>query len=196
VSSFTLGAPPVADDFEGIATAGARIFLITSAGRLYETREGADGGAVAFTRRDTGLGARCELEGLAYDASSRMLLIGCKRPRAAAVAASVTLFRWSIDRMSLGTPATVSIPVSAAGFHPAGVERDPVTGHYVLVAARERRLLEVDARGAVVATRALPRRLHRQPEGLTFLGDSAILIADEGADGRATLTRYPRAPRR
>ncbi len=34
---------PVADDFEGIAVADARIYLVSSSGRLYECPEGADG---------------------------------------------------------------------------------------------------------------------------------------------------------
>ena len=48
---------PVADDFEGIAVAEGRIYLVTSAGRLYECREGADGASVLFQVYATGPGA-------------------------------------------------------------------------------------------------------------------------------------------
>ena len=39
---FMLGKKTVQDDFEGIAIVGERFFLITSAGLLYESREGGD----------------------------------------------------------------------------------------------------------------------------------------------------------
>jgi hypothetical protein len=61
-------------------------------------------------------------------------------------------------------------------------------GEYVL----GRVIAEFTPAGAVVATRQLHRRLHRQPEGIAFLGDSAVLISDEGGEGRATLSLYPR----
>jgi hypothetical protein len=62
----------------------------------------------------------------------------------------------------------------------------------VAVAGPQRVIAEFTPAGAVVATRQLHRRLHRQPEGIAFLGDSAVLISDEGGKGRATLTLYPR----
>jgi uncharacterized protein YjiK len=200
VKSFSLGAPPVPDDFEGIAVADGRLFLIASGGRLYETREGGPGAAVRYRAYDTGFGARCELEGLAYEPSDRSLLVGCKRPFERALRGSVTLFRWSIDRRAPATPSSLSMPladiVRATGekaFHPSSVEREPRTGHYVIVAGPQRLLAEVTPTGSVVATRSLSRALHRQPEGLTFIGDSILAIADEGGSGFPTLTLYRHA---
>jgi uncharacterized protein YjiK len=200
VKAFSLGSPPVAGDFEGIAIVGPRLFLVTSTGRLYETREGADGAAVPYETYDTGLGARCELEGLAYDPTDRALVVGCKRPSARALREAVTLFRWPIDRRTGAALPDVSIPLAGVtrgtggkAFDPAAVEREARTGHYVIVAGPQRAILEVTPAGEVVAARPLPRGLHRQPEGLAFLGDSAILIADEGGNGTGTLTLYPRA---
>jgi uncharacterized protein YjiK len=197
--SFSLGGPPVPDDFEGVAVAGKRVFLITSAGRLYETREG--DGRVPYTAYDTGLGARCEIEGLAYEPSDRTLLVGCKVPRDPTLRGMVTILRWSLDRRAPATPAQISAPlaeVSAVSgtkqFHPSSVEREPGTGHYVVVAGPERAVVEITPAGEVVAGRRLSGQLHRQPEGLTFLGDSLLLIADEGAGRHGTLTAYPRAP--
>jgi uncharacterized protein YjiK len=199
LKSFSLGSPAVRGDFEGIAIAGARFFLVTSTGRLYETREGDDGAAVSYTAYDTGLGATCELEGLAYEPSDRALIIGCKRAHDPALRAGVALFRWSVDRRALSAPARISIPLADVlrgtgdkEFRVSSVEREPHTGHYVIVAGPQRALVEVTSTGAVVAVRSLSRRVHSQPEGLTFLGDSVVLIADEGGDSHGTLTRYSR----
>jgi uncharacterized protein YjiK len=156
---------------------------------------------VPYTSYETGLGAECELEGLAYEPSDRTLLVGCKQPRVPALRGTVTLFRWSIDRRAAATPARISVPLAAVTarthtkqFHPSSVEREPRTGHYVVVAGPERAVVEVTSAGEVVAGRELPARLHRQPEGLTFVGDSVLLVADEGGNGRGALTAYTRAP--
>ena len=199
VKWFALGSPAVFDDLEGLAVVDERLFLVTSRGRLYETREGENGVAMPYTSFDTGFGAQCELEGLAYEPSDRSLIIGCKRPYDPALRGLVTLFRWSIDRRAPSTPSRISIPVGeivrgteVKGFHPSAVEREPRTGHYVVVAGPQHVIAELTPAGGVVATRVLSGRAHQQPEGVTFLGDSAVLIADEGGTGRGRLTMYPR----
>ncbi len=197
VKSFSHGSPAVFGDMEGLAVADGRFFLLTSTGRLYETREGEDRATMPYTVFDTGFGAICELEGLAYEPSDQSLIIGCKRPYDPALRGLVTLFRWSIARRAPATPSRISIPVAEVvhgmdvkGFHPSAVEREPRTGHYVVVAGPQRAIAEITPAGAVVATRVLSHRVHSQPEGITFLGDSAVLIADEGGASRARLTMY------
>ena len=199
VKSFFLGPRPIRGDFEGIAVVGARVFLMTSTGLLFETREGGDGASVPYAQYDTGFGALCELEGLAYDPTDRTLVIPCKRPHQHALRGEVTLFRWSVDQRR-ASASRVTIPLAAltrgAGghaFEPSAVERDPRTGHYVVVAGPQQAVAEVTRDGAVVAARPLPKGTHRQPEGITFLGDSVVLLADEGGDKRGTLTWYARA---
>ena len=199
VKSFSLGSPILAGDFEGIAIAGRRFFLITSTGSLFESGEGSDGAAVPYTVLDTGFGRACELEGLAYDPSDRSLLIGCKQPRARELRELVTVFRWSIDRRQPATPPRISLPMAAVvrgtgtkAFHPSAIERDAGTGHYVVLAGPQSALAEITSSGTLVATRTLPRKAHPQPEGIALLGDSVLLIADEGGGGPATLTAYRR----
>jgi len=200
VKAFSLGAPPVLGDFEGIAIVGERFFLITSIGQLYEFREGADGAAVPFTVRDTGFGKVCEIEGLAYEPGDRVLLVGCKQPARREPRGEISILRWSLDRAALADPPSLTIPLGdvikrlgGKSFHTSSIERDARTGHYLLVAGPERTLVEVTAKGAVVNARALRRQLHPQPEGLTLVGDSLLVIGDEGANGRASITCYHKA---
>lgn len=197
---FSLGSPAIRGDFEGIAIAGERFFLITSAGQLYETREGTNGASTRYSVVDTGFGKSCEIEGLAYDSSDRVLLIGCKQLLKPPRLVRMTLFRWSLDRGAAAVPPTMTIDLTgvigsrgASNVRISSVERDPRTGHYLVIAGPAWQLVELTKEGRVVAAKGLSRRRHRQPEGMTFLGDSLFLVADEGGSGRATLTRYHRA---
>lgn len=200
VKSFSLGAPPVLGDFEGIAIAGDRFFLVTSSGQLYEFRDGPDGTAVPFTVRDTGFGKICEIEGLAYEPADRVLLLGCKQPMRRELRGEISVLRWSLDRGAVADPPSLTIPLGSVAkslggkaFHTSAIERDARSGHYLLVAGPERALVEVTATGSFVAARPLRRQLHPQPEGLTLLGDSVLVIGDEGANGRASITCYHKA---
>jgi len=203
VKAFALGNPPVRGDFEGIAIAGERFFLITSTGLLYEFREGADGAAVTFSVIDTGFGKVCELEGLAYDPSERTLLSGCKETARPELRGQLVVLRWSLDRKAPAVPPRLTVPLrdvlnasGTKGFRTTSIERDARSGHYFLVAGPERAIVEVTPTGQVLAARSLNRQLHPQPEGLTFVGDSLLVIADEGATGgtRGAITCYRRAP--
>ena len=199
VRSFPIGDPPVRADLEGIAVAGQQLVVMTSDGLLYTATLGMEGTAGPFTRTDTGLGPWCELEGMAYDHARDLLLIGCKLPAQPTGNRNVTLFRWSRAAGHLAQPDRITVPMSqvtrASGvsrFHPSGVEVDPVTGHYALLAGRERALVEISPAGDVLAGARLPHSLHAQPEGLALLGDSLLLIADEASGGRPTITAYHR----
>ena len=189
---------PVAGDFEGIAAAAGRIYLVTSSGRLYESDEGADGDSVLFTAYATGAGRDCEIEGLAYDEDRSELLLMCKDARTEELLGRLAIYRWSIAGKRLRDDATTVIAVrdlagriGANRYRPSGIERHPVSGNYFVVAARQGAVAEVTPGGEVVAVRRFAAPWHRQIEGITFAADGALLVADEGGDGRAILTRYP-----
>ena len=189
---------PVADDFEGIATVDDQVYLVTSSGRLYECSEGADGESVLYNIYATGVGRDYEIEGLAYDANRRALLLMCKSPRRADLKEHLTIYHWSTDEKQLNDDAHVVIPViefsrhiGGKKFQPSGIERHPVSGNYFVVAARQRAIAEVTPGGQVVAAKQFPAQRHRQTEGITFAADGTLIIADEGAGKKARLTLYP-----
>ena len=189
---------PVADDFEGIAVANDRIYLVTSSGRLYECREGADGQTVLFNIYTTGVGRDCEIEGLAYDPGERALVLMCKNPRSPELEGQLAIYRWSIDTKQLVEDVDTVIPIidfsrhiKGKKFQPSGIERHPVSGNYFVVAARQRAIAEITPSGQVVAVMKFPADWHRQPEGITFAADNTLIVSDEGAGKRARLTLYP-----
>jgi uncharacterized protein YjiK len=196
--SFALGDGGARGDFEGIAiTPTGDFWLTTSRGRLYRFREGADGEHVASERFDTGLKDACEVEGLAYLASTQSLILACKTNYAEDMRDAIALYTWS---PSGGRDAELwrSLPeveLTAAArvrhFRPSSVEIDPISGRILLLSANDGALAELGADGALLAARALGSD-HVQAEGLTVTADGALLIADEGGGAEATMSLYER----
>ncbi len=208
LATYRLGPRTPREDFEGVAITGDRLFLVTSDAVLFETRlppaGAADLAVLPFRRMRTGLGARCEVEGLAADpptAADTVLVLACKTPRESALAGRLTMFRWSVTRGALASPDRISVPFEAltagrgrreAAFRASGLDRVPSTGHYVAVAGPDRAIAELDASGRVVAAAALHRR-HVQAEGVVVTPDGALIVSDEGPRGTrapGTLTVY------
>jgi len=205
VKSWAFGYPTTMDDFEGIAVADGRVFLITSTGRLYEGAEGDDGDRVLYNTYELGLrhdhtsslGRQCEIEGLEFDPDDRTFLILCKTPRVEELGGYVTIFRWSLDRKAVVEDATMMIPLDRftnplqeKRFQPSGIARDPLTGNYYLVAAQQAAIAEITPEGDVVAVAHLSGELHKQAEGVAFAADATLIIGDEGGGKRARLTLY------
>ena len=197
--AITFAGAPVAADFEGIAVLGDRVYLATSDAVIYACPPGSDGQEVACEKYETGLGAEYELESLATAADGRELILVSKNPRSKALAGLVCIDRWSAEQKQLVAGARVTLPFAAFTaqldeemFQPSGLEVDPTTGNYLVLAARQRSLAEVTPEGRVLAVATLPKRLHWQPEGIAVGADGTLLIADEGDDGAGRLTLYPR----
>jgi uncharacterized protein YjiK len=192
-----VGPGGIRGDFEGIALAGSRFFLVESDGTLYEFEEGADKESVGYDVYRTGLARKCEVEGLAFDGRTDALLLVCKTTQGRDLRNHLVVFAFSLATMALEAEPRYQVPyaelrdVGARGqLHPSGIEVDEETGHMFVVAAREEGIVEMDRSGTFVAAAELPHRLHRQPEGITVL-NAELILADEGGGRKATLTRYP-----
>ena len=189
---------PIADDFEGIAAAEGRVYLVSSSGRLYEFVEGTDGETVLYNLYTTGIGRDHEIEGLAYDPDQRVLLLISKNPKDPGQAGLVAICRWSLDTKQLVEDGHILIPAVALSnridskrFQPSGIERHPVSGNYFVVAARQCAIAEITPQGQVLAVADLAADRHPQTEGIAFASDNTLIVSDEGVSKRATLTFYP-----
>lgn len=197
VRSFQLGENRVAGDFEGIAVAGRRVFLMASDGTLVEFEEAADGGRAPFREIATGLRERCEFEGLEYDARTEALLLACKTPRGRELRDRLVVFAWSLRTNALEPAPRFSVPLdflNSAGrrpeLHPSGIALHPRTGTFFIVAAQENVLVELAADGSVLGVRELAGGRHPQAEGIVFLPDGDLLVSDErGGGGLVTVYR-------
>lgn len=198
LKTFSAGIGGVAGDFEGIAVVGERFFLSTSMGEILETAEGRPSSSMSFRVHETGLGSRCELEGLAYDPRAGTLLLPCKEPRVKKLEGHVVVFSVALSTMRPLLVPRVFTPLGRLEdfhlkdeFYPSGIEIHPGTGNILIISAREEAILELSSQGTLLGGQELPRRAHPHPEGITFAPDGSLLLADEGQRGRARLTRYP-----
>ena len=198
VPSFKLGRNGIRGDFEGVAVAGERMFLVSSDGVLYAfTPPGADGES-RYERMRLDTGSRCsEVEGLDYDARFDELLLACKVTRGRALRDRLLVFAFSLRSNSLLDPPRLNVALDVlardelkAELSASGIAVHPVTGTLFVIAARENLVVELTRSGELLGTAKLRSGTHRQPEGIAFAADGTLYIADEAPSGRATLTVY------
>jgi uncharacterized protein YjiK len=196
LKAFAFGDPVFAGDFEGIAWLAGQIYLVTSDGILYAGPEGGDGEHVAASRVDTRTGKFCEIEGLASGPKGDRLFFACKGTLNRRNAEQVHIIVWSTtEQMQVDSIEVPISPIKTAlhvdHFNPSGMTIDLATGNFIIVAARQKSLLELTVDGQLVAVRRLrmPTR-HRQPEGIELTADGRLVIADEGGDKKARLAVY------
>jgi uncharacterized protein YjiK len=192
IKSFGLGSQALSGDFEAIASVGDSLYLLTSAGMLYQFKEGAHGSNVAYVSHDTGLKEACEFEGLAFDSTRGTLLLLCKNVfTKGALEDSLVIHRLphSAVRDTTGSNAAftrLTVPLEPIigpndwkGLHPSDITVDPSSGNYVIVAADERALVEITPAGQLVSARALGRAL-AHVEGVAITRDHILIMSTEG----------------
>lgn len=198
VKAFALGdAEIVRGDFEGLAiTPNGDFWMTTSQGRLYRFREAADGARTRFERFDTGLRDVCEIEGLAHLAAEESLILACKQNQTRSMRDTVSLHAWRIGANQAASPwrqwpvAALATAAGVENFRPSSLDIDASTGRLLLLSARNAALAEIDGE-TITSARALGRQ-HTQAEGVVSLADGSLAISDEGGDGLALLSIYPR----
>lgn len=198
VKAFAVGKPALRGDFEGIAYLDESLFLVTSGGTLFRFDEGDDGERVAYQKTETGLGEQCEIEGLAQDVKNGRLLLVCKDVHKKADVAALSIFIWRPGSRRVDIDDRIELPIEeilvhtqTEGFHPSGIAVDPLSGAILIVAARQRTVIELDQKGNFVnATMLSPAKWHMQAEGIEITAAGQLIISDEGGRSRAKLTVY------
>jgi len=186
----------VKGDFEAITIVGTDIYLMASNGKIYIFKAGKDGSQVPYRIYDTGLGKVCEFESMAYEADSSRLLMACKRFLDKSEPHALLIYRLPLPLGNKAGISTIRIPIEqVAGnnkwknFRASDINIDPMTGNYVLVAAREKALVVITPEGDVVRSEPLPGD-HRQAEGVAVTRDSILLVSDEANVKPAAITLY------
>jgi uncharacterized protein YjiK len=189
VKQFALGKPTVHDDFEAITVVGDTVVLLASTGTLYMFREGANESRVRYAVHDTKLGRECEFESVAFDPAIHALLLACKNVRTKSLRDSLVIFRWRLGQGRNPQVSRLTVPLKRVigangwdGLHPSDITIDPFNGNYVLIASREKALVEITPAGDVMFARPLPGE-HPQPEGVAITRDSILIISDEKSQG-------------
>jgi uncharacterized protein YjiK len=197
--AFALDQPTLEGDFEGIAAAQGRVFLVTSDGLIYSAQPGENGARVSYRVYDSGIGPRCEVEGLSQSPEPGELLLLCKRFRNDSAQARLEIYRWTIGSDRAEAEPYLSIPLDTllgddepAEFRPSGLEWEPASGQLYVVSARSRSVLIVDRSGKLIELKHLNGTRHPETEGITLMPDGRLVLADEGSrtrEGRLTVYR-------
>jgi uncharacterized protein YjiK len=198
IKRFAYGEPVVRGDFEGITFYNDKIWLTTSSGEIYSGSEGADREQLPYQRYQSGLDATCEIEGLTAQAATASLLLLCKKLWKGSELDRLAIFRWSVSNKRLDRDATILLPEEAIfrqlkvdRFNPSGIAIPPHGESFVIVASRQRALVEVSLDGQLLVARKLKgKNRHRQAEGIEITEDARLLIADEGGSHKARLAVY------
>ena len=195
VSTYSLGRPAAAGDFEAIAFKDGVLALVTSSGVIYESGLEPGKRSLAFRAIDTGLGTVCEIEGFAPGKARGGYFLVCKH-----MENRLVVYEWSRDRGAVRVIDRIlrgAVP-RPRDFRATDLAVDTARGAFLILDSGAGAILEVSLEGGETRYWRLGGD-HRQAEGLALLDDGRLLVADEGkiGEGRiaaAALTLY--GPRR
>ncbi|MCB9207499.1 MAG: SdiA-regulated domain-containing protein [Ignavibacteriales bacterium] len=198
VKYFQIGSWGIEADFEDIAIAGERFFLITSSGILYEFKEGTNLEKVEFKEIDLGFSSNYEIEGLCCDPETNSLLIASKK-----YAGKKNKGKRAVYSFLLETNSLVDVPrfllsleeienkFGIKEFFPSAISREPKTGNFHILSSKGgSSIIEIDNNGNLLAGFKLSNKKHPQPEGLAFTKNGKMFITDEAVNGAARITIY------
>lgn len=192
VKTFSFGRPAEKKDFEGMAIAGQRFFIINEKGTMLEGREGFNGEGKVFNTHDTGFGDDCEIEGLA--ATDAKVLILCRKAERDDYKRYLTIFSWDIATKTPDEDPFLKISLTGEAVPPALAKIAPSgldvleNGHLLVLSADPKLVFEVTPEGEFTGVWELNKKWHDNPEGIALAPEGYLIIADEG--GPATLQVY------
>jgi uncharacterized protein YjiK len=201
-------------DYEGLAVAGSKVFVLRSDGRLFELERLQHHPSVAKYALNL---PTDESEGLCYDGRHRRLLIAPKirKPRKSGrdvrpihafdlkQMASSPLAAFEIDlrdvrrfakRHDLAVPRRPK--KDGEGMHtvlllaPSAIAVHPITGDLFVLSAADHVLISSNDRGRITGYALLDSDRFRQPEGMAFFANGDLLISNEGSDQAANLLLF------
>ncbi len=198
IKKFFLGKWIVEADFEGIAATEKYIYAISSNGNLYKFEEGLNEQAVDYEVTKLPFSSNFNIEGLFYDKELNGLLIIPKEYAGKKYKHQRAIYFYSLKKLEVDKDPIITISLkklkqnfNVKDFYPSGITKHPKTGNYLIISARDDNVIvEVDSLGSIIGAQKLKDKIHRQPEGITILADYTLLISDEAAGKKPTLTRY------
>ncbi len=211
IKTFFVGGKTLREDFEDLAIVNQKFYLVSAGGDIYQFEEDDDGLHVPYKKYKTKLSTKNDVEGLCYDPETDALLLACKGDPGKDYKGKRAVYAFSLSEKKLQQKPRFLITIediykgvksdlkgkiadffllTENVFAPSGIERHPVTGHFFIVSAHGRILIEISSEGKILGRCLLDKKLHSQPESITFTLDLNLLIGDEGGKGRARITKY------
>jgi len=198
IKAFQLGKLVLETDFEDLAIANNKFYLITSNGKLYEFIEGNDDDKVYFKEIDLDFPSKNEIEGLCYDVTTNALIIACKNSSGKNYKDQrpIYTFNLSTNKLDINPRFLISLielnnKFGIKDFFPSAIALEPKTGNFFILSSKGKpAIVEIDSVGTIVDANTLSKKAHPQPEGLAFNNNGDMIISDEADGNFATLTIY------
>lgn len=205
-------------DFEAVEMVGEELYAVKSSGTIYRVQRGSQD-ELSIEKYKTELTKSNNIEGLAYDASGRRLLIACKGSAGIGVSVGAVRAVYAFDlvkkqllpqpvmlislddiRQFLAASPTLhrreKLMEMFAGdreefaFAPSGISIHPKTGEIYILSSVGKLLMVVSPGGKILNIVKLEKEIHPQPEGICFDTNGALYISNEGRSGPALLHRF------
>lgn len=209
---FSLKGKKTDRDYEGIARSDSNFYMVDNSGALYSFRLAGHKKKLKYKSYKTILSSRYNVEGLCYDPVLNQLLLACKNYPGKKHKGMRAIYSFDLSSALFVDEPRVLLKISdvvnydQAGFlnklqhllglsddltfEPSGIEWDSETGHFLIIAANGRWMIEITRNGQIVDRIRLDHQRHKQPEGITITTSGKLVISDEGVDGPGKLTVY------
>jgi uncharacterized protein YjiK len=195
---FILAKWTIEADFEGLARKDSTFFAITSEGVLYIFPEGDDERIVTYSVEKLPFSSNYEIEGLHYDKKLDGLLIAIKNYSGKKHKDFALIYFYSIKEHKVEKNPYIKISkkelhkeFGVKDFYPSGIAKNIFNGNYLVISSKgDNVLVEIKPSGKLVGVQKLKNQYHRQPEGVSVISDGSLIISDEAAGKKPTLTLY------
>jgi uncharacterized protein YjiK len=200
-------------DFEGLEFVGTTAYAIKSKGKLYEISNAATPAQKVIVHK-TSLSKDDNIEGLGYDKKNNRLLLAAKGQKDVGesrkrIFAFDLATKTLVDEPVLGIGAVdfarflashkssindverlsalVSGVDSSLVIGPSALAVHPLSGDIYLLSSVGKLLVVLSEKGVIKDIISLDKKVHVQPEGLTFDLDGTMYISNEGKNGLGKL---------
>ena len=208
-------------DYEGVANVHDTIWVLSSDGNLHrivhfntknqKTKE-----------FNTPLNKENDTEGLCYDEKYNRLLIACKEKPGAAMKGMRAIYAFDLPSGSIVTIPAYTIRLDDirqflrqnsaekfmtnelrafldpgkgdVTFQPSEIHLHPISNQLYILSSVGKLLLVLSRENKIQHIVSLDPSTFRQPEGMTFLQDGTMYIADEGGDGHGNILKFNYRP--
>ncbi len=197
IKRFQLGKFGIDADFEAIAIAGTKFFLMASNGILYEFNEGKDLEKIKFKKHYLGFNSKFEFESLCYDETTNSLLFVCKKYSGKKNKKNRAVFSFSLKNNTPSKTPKFLISLSelkekfnVKDFYPSAITIHSKTHDYFVLSSKGQPVLvRISNKGKLLNAYKLDKHIFVQPEGMVFISDTTLLISNEAKTKRATLIK-------
>ncbi len=203
------------DDYEGIASHDGYVYITESNGNVKVIKEETKTKIIEFNDR---LSRDNDIEGICYDPVSQTLLLAAKGDSETEGNNKnvKSIFTMNIENGAVRKQAYIQLDlkkeyesliasskeenvlekISTSSrlrkSGPSGIAIDPKTNLIYLLSSNSKTLTVLDHNGAVASINFLDKKLHIQPEGITFDQNGNLFISNEGKGGEGMIYKFER----